>query len=129
MTYPAPLLPDLLVGWQKVADRYNMPIYVFQTGDTYHAVSNETQGVGHLVDTLAPHGSPSSVSALLKVISITSTVDRIASGQFRTPAHSSRGGHQRRHAAHAIKSDDRNRSAAEDTGLVGCIGQNMAFLQ
>ena len=31
-----------------------MPIYVFQTGDTYHAVSNETQGVGHLVDTLAP---------------------------------------------------------------------------
>jgi hypothetical protein len=34
MIYPAPLLPDLLVGWQKVADRYNMPIYVFQTGDT-----------------------------------------------------------------------------------------------
>src|SRR5713226_4873717 len=31
MTYPAPVLPDLLVGWQKVADRYNMPIYVFQT--------------------------------------------------------------------------------------------------
>jgi len=54
MTYPAPLLPDLLVGWQKVVDRYNMPIYVFQTGDAYHAVSNETQGVGHLVDTLAP---------------------------------------------------------------------------
>ena len=54
MTYPAPLLPDLLVGWQKVADRYNMPIYVFQTGDAYHAVSNEAQGVGRLVDTLAP---------------------------------------------------------------------------
>jgi hypothetical protein len=54
MTYPAPLLPHLLVGWQKVADRYNIPIYVFQTGDTYHAVSNEAQGVGHLVDTLAP---------------------------------------------------------------------------
>jgi hypothetical protein len=54
MTYPAGLLPDLLVGWQKVADRYKIPIYVFQTGDTYHAVSNETQGVGHLVDTLAP---------------------------------------------------------------------------
>jgi hypothetical protein len=54
MTYPAPLLPHLLVGWQKVADRYNMPIYVFQTGDTYHAVSNEAQGVGRLVDTLAP---------------------------------------------------------------------------
>ena len=31
-----------------------MPIYVFQTGDTYHAVSNEAQGVGRLVDTLAP---------------------------------------------------------------------------
>jgi len=43
MTYPAALLPDLLVGWQKVADRYKIPIYVFQTGDTYHAVSNETQ--------------------------------------------------------------------------------------
>jgi hypothetical protein len=23
-------------------------------GDTYHAVSNEAQGVGHLVDTLTP---------------------------------------------------------------------------
>jgi hypothetical protein len=54
MTYPALLLSDLLVGWQKVADRYNMPIYVFQTGDAYHAVSNEAQGVGHLVNTLAP---------------------------------------------------------------------------
>jgi len=54
MTYPAPLLPDLLVGWQKVANQYKMPIYVFQMGDTYHAVSNEAQGVGRLVDTLAP---------------------------------------------------------------------------
>ena len=54
MTYPALLLPDLLAGWQKVADRYNMPIYVFQTGDAFHAVSNEAQGVGRLVDTLAP---------------------------------------------------------------------------
>ena len=55
MTYPAPVLPDLLVGWQKVADRHNMPIHVFQTGGTYHAVSNEAQGVG--VDTLAPQGT------------------------------------------------------------------------
>jgi hypothetical protein len=31
-----------------------MPIYVFQTGDAYHAVSNEAQGVGRLVNTLAP---------------------------------------------------------------------------
>jgi hypothetical protein len=54
MPYPVALLPDLLVGWQKVADQYKMPIYVFQTGDTYHAVSNEAQGVGLLVDTLAP---------------------------------------------------------------------------
>jgi len=54
MTYPAPLLPHLLVGWQKVADQYNMPIYVFQTGRTYQAVSNEAQGVGRLVDTLTP---------------------------------------------------------------------------
>ena len=54
MTYPAPLLPDLLVGWQKVADRYSMPIYIFQTGNAYHAVSNEAQGLGRLVHTLAP---------------------------------------------------------------------------
>jgi len=54
MPYPVALLPDLLVGWQKVADQYKMPIYIFQTGDTYHAVSNEAQGVGRLVDTLAP---------------------------------------------------------------------------
>jgi hypothetical protein len=32
MTYPITVLPDLLVGWQKVADRYNMPIYVFRMG-------------------------------------------------------------------------------------------------
>ena len=54
MTYPAHLLPDLLVGWQKVADRYSMAIYIFQTGDAYHAVSNEAQGLGRLVHTLAP---------------------------------------------------------------------------
>jgi len=46
MTYPAPLPPYLLVGWQKVDDRYNMPIYVFQTGDAYHAVSNEAKAWG-----------------------------------------------------------------------------------
>ena len=54
MTYPATLLPDLLAGWQKVADRYKLSVYVFQAGDTYLAVSNEAQGVGRLVDTLAP---------------------------------------------------------------------------
>jgi hypothetical protein len=54
MTYPVALLSDLFVGWQKVADRYNIPIYVFQTGDAYQAVSNEAQGVGCLVNTLAP---------------------------------------------------------------------------
>ena len=32
MTYPVALPPDLVVGWQKVADRYNIPIYIFQTG-------------------------------------------------------------------------------------------------
>jgi hypothetical protein len=57
MTYPAPL-SRLLVAWQKVADMYNMPVYVFQSGDTYLAVSNEAQGVGHLVETLAPRGPP-----------------------------------------------------------------------
>ena len=57
MTYSAPL-SRLLVGWQKVADMYNMPVHVFQTGDTYLAVSNEAQYVGHLVQILAPGGPP-----------------------------------------------------------------------
>jgi len=54
MTYPVALLPDLLVGRQKVADRYNIPIYVFQARDAYQAVSNGAQGAGCLVNTLAP---------------------------------------------------------------------------
>ena len=54
MPYPLPSSPISSSAWQKVADQYKMPIYVFQTGDTYHAVSNEAQGVGRLVDTLAP---------------------------------------------------------------------------
>ena len=65
MPYSVALLPDLLVGWQKVANQYKMPIYVFQTGDTYHAVSNEAQGVGRLVDTLAPRSPSNSVEGLL----------------------------------------------------------------
>jgi hypothetical protein len=35
---------------------YNMPVHVFQTGDTYLAVSNEAQGVGDLLETLASKG-------------------------------------------------------------------------
>jgi len=62
MTYPAPLLPDLLVGWQKVADRYNMPIYVFQTGDAYHAVSNETPRRGAPSGHLGSPGAGSGAS-------------------------------------------------------------------
>ena len=57
MTYTAPL-SRFLAGWQKVADIYNMPVHVFQTGDTYLAVSNEAQGVGHLVEILVPEGAP-----------------------------------------------------------------------
>src|SRR5262249_40853773 len=76
-----------------------------------------------------PRGRPNFVAALLKVNSITSIGRSHRLGQIRSLAHISRGGHQRRHAAHAIKSDDRNRSAAEGIGLAGCIGQNMAFLQ
>jgi hypothetical protein len=64
MTYPLPLLPNLPVGWQKVAERYNMPIFVCQTGDTYHAVSNEAQGVGNLVDILTPRGPANSLAAM-----------------------------------------------------------------
>src|SRR5580704_342496 len=56
MTYSA-LLSRLLVGWQKVAEMYNMPVQVFQTGDTYLAVSNEAQGLGHLVQILGPRGA------------------------------------------------------------------------
>lgn len=62
MTHPAPL-SRLLVGWQKVADMYNMPVHVFQTGDTYLAVSNEDHGVGHLVETLTPRGKESDLGS------------------------------------------------------------------
>ena len=44
MTYPAPLSRLL--------------VHVFQNGNTYLAVSNEAQGAGHLVETLAPRGPP-----------------------------------------------------------------------
>ena len=42
MTYPAALLPDILVGWQKVADRYKIPIYVSQTEhlDVFHCLNS-----------------------------------------------------------------------------------------
>ena len=51
MTYPAAPLSCLLVAWQKVADMYDIPVHVFQNGDTYLAVSNEAQGAEHLVET------------------------------------------------------------------------------
>ena|SRR6516162_8748126 len=57
MTYRTPL-SRLLVGWQKVANMYKVPVHVFQTGDTYLAVSNDAEGVRHLVQTLAPGGPP-----------------------------------------------------------------------
>jgi len=63
MTYPA-LLSRLLVGCQKVADIYNMPVHLFQTGDTYLAVSNEAQGAGHLVETLSPRGKESGLGSI-----------------------------------------------------------------
>lgn len=54
-------LEDMRVGWQKVADRYSMTIYVFKfthtiTGDqpNYMAVTNRAQGMGELVETLTP---------------------------------------------------------------------------
>jgi hypothetical protein len=52
--HPADLLAPLVPGWQKVADRYNMVIYVFQAGDKVEAVTNKSQGVGTLVDTITP---------------------------------------------------------------------------
>lgn len=63
MTCPVPL-SRLLVGWQDVADVYNMPVHVFWTGDTYLAVSNEAQGVGHLVQTLVPRGKKSNLGSI-----------------------------------------------------------------
>jgi hypothetical protein len=53
MTYPAPLLPDLLVGWQTVGDQNNLPIYVFRMGDICHAARSKAQRIGYLRDTLA----------------------------------------------------------------------------
>jgi hypothetical protein len=38
MTYPAPLAPHLLVGWQKVADRYNTSDEVRRSGVVSHPI-------------------------------------------------------------------------------------------
>jgi hypothetical protein len=54
MTYPAPLLPDLFIGWQTVGDQNNLPIYVFRTGDICRAARSEAQEMGYLMDTLGP---------------------------------------------------------------------------
>jgi hypothetical protein len=37
MIYPAPSSPASLSAGRKVADRYNIPIYVFQTGTPLRA--------------------------------------------------------------------------------------------
>jgi len=48
-------LEDMRIGWQKVADRYQITIYVFHVGgEEYQAVSNKMQGVGKLIDTIEP---------------------------------------------------------------------------
>lgn len=52
-------LEDMRVGWQKVADRYSMTVFVFgyrsmEAVDEYIAVTNKAQGIGSLLFTIEP---------------------------------------------------------------------------
>jgi hypothetical protein len=50
-------LTDLRVGWQRVADEYKMTIFVFSAAPgEWQAVTNKSQGVGGLVETIKPEG-------------------------------------------------------------------------
>lgn len=56
MSLPAPLLKDLLVGWQKIADRHRWTMYVFRAGEHVQAFTNQAQGIGELIHTIVPTG-------------------------------------------------------------------------
>jgi hypothetical protein len=48
------LLAPMLAGWQKVAIRYRLRVYVFRAARKIFAVTNHEQGVGELVTIIEP---------------------------------------------------------------------------
>jgi hypothetical protein len=48
------LLAPMLAGWQKVAIRYGLRVYVFRAASKIFAVTNEEQGFGELVTIFEP---------------------------------------------------------------------------
>jgi hypothetical protein len=52
------LLAPMLAGWQKVADRYRLPAYVFRAAGKIFAVTNKEQGFGELVTIIEPTRRP-----------------------------------------------------------------------
>jgi hypothetical protein len=45
VTFDEDLLAPMLAGWQKVADRYSLRVYVFCAARKIFAVTNQEQGV------------------------------------------------------------------------------------
>ena len=52
------LLAPMLAGWQKVADCYGLPAYVFRAAGKIFAVTNMEQGFGKLVTIIEPTPRP-----------------------------------------------------------------------
>jgi hypothetical protein len=52
------LLAPMLAGWQKVAIRYGLRVYVFCAASKIFAVTNEEQGFGELVTIFEPTPCP-----------------------------------------------------------------------
>lgn len=50
-------LDDLRVGWQKIADRYHLTVFVFRVGKQFAAVTNRAQVVGEVVETIEPQSA------------------------------------------------------------------------
>jgi len=52
------LLAPMLTGWQKVANRYGLRVYVFGAAGKIFAVTNKEQGFGELVTSIEPTPRP-----------------------------------------------------------------------
>jgi hypothetical protein len=63
MPFLAQDLEDMRRGWQKVANNYNMTVYVFHNHGCYQAFSNKHQGVGQLFEIIEPEFAPAGKSA------------------------------------------------------------------
>jgi hypothetical protein len=54
------VLNDLIAGWQKVADRYGLHVYIFRSNTPlgYSAVTNKAQVIGPILVTIPPLSAP-----------------------------------------------------------------------